>query len=94
MPTDSPKRPRVVVLGGGFAGLGAAQKLKGSDVEVVLIDRDDYHTFQPLLYQVATGMLDTATVGHAMRDLFHKQPNAHVHQASVTGIDLAPARSG
>ena len=89
MPTDSPKRPRVVVLGGGFAGLGAAQKLKGSDVEVVLIDRHDYHTFQPLLYQVATGLLDTATVGHAMRDLFHKQPNARVHQASVTGIDLA-----
>ena len=88
MPTDSPKRPRVVVLGGGFAGLGAAQKLKGSDVEVVLIDRHDYHTFQPLLYQVATGLLDTATVGHAMRDLFHKQPNARVHQASVTGIDL------
>ena len=89
MPTESSKRPRVVVLGGGFAGLGAAQKLKGSDVEVVLIDRHDYHTFQPLLYQVATGLLDTATVGHAMRDLFHKQPNARVHQASVTGIDLA-----
>jgi NADH:ubiquinone reductase (H+-translocating) len=89
MPTDSSKRPRVVVLGGGFAGLGAAQKLKGSDAEVVLVDRHDYHTFQPLLYQVATGLLDTATVGHAMRDLFHKQPNARVHQASVTGIDLA-----
>jgi NADH dehydrogenase len=89
MPTDSSNRPRVVVLGGGFAGLGAAQKLKDSDAEVVLIDRHDYHTFQPLLYQVATGLLDTATVGHAMRDLFHEQPNARMHQARVTGIDLA-----
>ncbi|HET6172077.1 MAG TPA: NAD(P)/FAD-dependent oxidoreductase [Gaiellales bacterium] len=89
MPTDSSNRPRVVVLGGGFAGLGAAQQLQHSDAEVVLIDRHDYHTFQPLLYQVATGLLDTSTVGHALRDLFHDQPNARVHEANVTGIDLA-----
>jgi NADH:quinone reductase (non-electrogenic) len=51
-------RPRVVVLGGGFAGIGAARSLKGADVDVVLVDRHDYHTFQPLLYQLATGLLE------------------------------------
>ena len=66
-------RPRVLVLGGGFAGIGAAQKLHKSDVDVVLVDKNDYHTFQPLLYQVATGLLEQPAVGHPVRDLFHKQ---------------------
>jgi len=82
-------RPRVVVLGGGFAGLGAARKLKDADVDVVVIDKHDYHTFQPLLYQVATDLLPQSTVGHALRDLFNEQPNARVHKTAVTGIDLA-----
>ena len=81
-------RPRVLVLGGGFGGIGAAQKLKKSDVDVVLVDRNDYHTFQPLLYQVATGLLEQPAVGHPIRDLFHGQDNARVHQDSVTAIDL------
>jgi NADH:quinone reductase (non-electrogenic) len=81
-------RPRVVVLGGGFAGLGAARKLKDAPVDVVLIDRHNYHTFQPLLYQVATDLLDNDAVGHPLRDLFHDQPNALVHNVAVTGIDL------
>ena len=82
------KRPRVLVLGGGFAGIGAAQKLKKSDVDVVLVDGHDYHTFQPLLYQVATGFLEQPAVGHPIRDLFHGQDNIRVHQDRVTGIDL------
>src|SRR5206468_5224486 len=73
-------RPRVLILGGGFAGIGAVQKLKKSDVDVVLVDKHDYHTFQPLLYQVATGLLEQPAVGHPIRDLVHKQPNARVHQ--------------
>jgi NADH dehydrogenase len=81
-------RPRVVVLGGGFAGLGAAQKLRKSDVDVVLVDKHDYHTFQPLLYQVATGLLEQPAVGHPIRDLFGKQENARIHQDEVTAIDL------
>jgi len=81
-------RPRVLVLGGGFAGIGAAQKLKKSDAEVVVVDKHDYHTFQPLLYQVATGLLDQPTVGHPIRDLFHGQDNARVHQDRVSAIDL------
>ena len=85
----SGSRPRVLVLGGGFAGIGAAQKLKKSDVDVVLVDGHDYHTFQPLLYQVATGLLEQPAVGHPIRDLFDKQDNIRVHQDRVTGIDLA-----
>ncbi len=84
--------PRVVVLGGGFGGVGAARALKGVGAEVVLVDKHDYHTFQPLLYQLATHLLETPVVGHALRGLFHEQPNVVVHQATVIGIDLAGRR--
>ncbi|MGZ5325935.1 MAG: NAD(P)/FAD-dependent oxidoreductase, partial [Solirubrobacterales bacterium] len=84
-----PRRPRVLVLGGGFAGIGAARALKDADADVVLVDRHDYHTFQPLLYQLATDLLETDVVGHPLRDLFHDQPNIAVHQDVVTGVDLA-----
>jgi len=83
------RRPRVLVLGGGFAGIGAARALKGADADVVLVDEHDYHTFQPLLYQLATDLLATEVVGHPLRDLFHEHPNVAVHQDAVTGIDLA-----
>jgi NADH dehydrogenase len=82
------ERPRVLVLGGGFAGIGAARNLKKSDVDVVVLDKHDYHTFQPLLYQVATDLLEPSEVGHPLRDLFHEQPNARVHETAVTAIDL------
>ena len=82
-------RPRVVILGGGFAGVGAARRLKDAAVDVVLVDAHDYHTFQPLLYQVATGLLETSAVGHPLRELLRRQPNATVRQATVAGIDLA-----
>jgi NADH:ubiquinone reductase (H+-translocating) len=81
-------RPRVLVLGGGFAGIGAAQKLHKSPVDVVLVDKHDYHTFQPLLYQVATGLLEQPAVGHPIRDLFHGQDNARLHKDRVMAIDL------
>jgi NADH:ubiquinone reductase (H+-translocating) len=81
-------RPRVLILGGGFAGVGAARKLKKAKAEVVLVDRHDYHTFQPLLYQLATGLLETTAVGHSLRDLVHGQDNTTVHQTAVNGIDL------
>jgi NADH:ubiquinone reductase (H+-translocating) len=82
----------VLVLGGGFAGIGAAHNLKGSEAEVVVVDKHDYHTFQPLLYQVATGLLEQPAVGHPIRDLFHKQPNVRIHQDRVTAIDLDARR--
>lgn len=80
--------PRVLVLGGGFAGVGAAQKLKDAEADVVLVDRHDYHTFQPLLYQLATGLLETTAVGHSLRDLLERQDNTTVHKATVTAVDL------
>jgi NADH dehydrogenase len=81
-------RQRVVVLGGGFAGVGTAQKLEHADAEVVVVDRHDYHTFQPLLYQLATGLLETTAVGHSLRDLLEGQDNTSVHKATVTAVDL------
>jgi NADH dehydrogenase len=82
------ERPRVVILGGGFAGIGAAQKLKKASADVVLVDHHDYHTFQPLLYQLATGLLETTGVGHSIRDLVHDQDNTTVHKTAITGVDL------
>jgi NADH:ubiquinone reductase (H+-translocating) len=87
-------RPRVIVLGGGFAGIGAARKLRKADVDVVLVDGHDYHTFQPLLYQVATDLLPQVTVGHPLRDLFGDQPNARVHTTEVTSVDLGKREVG
>ena len=87
--TERSDRPRVVILGGGFGGLGAALKLKKADADVVLVDRHDYHTFQPLLYQLATGLLEPSAVGHSLRDLVHHdQDNVTVHKTSVSAIDL------
>jgi len=82
------ERPTVVVLGGGFGGLGAARKLAKAPVDVVLVDRHDYHTFQPLLYQVATDLLDPETVGHPLREYVHGQHNLRVVTDTVSGIDL------
>ena len=70
------RRPRVLILGGGFAGIGAAREPEDADADVVLVDQHDYHTFQPLLYQVATTCSSTARSAHPLRDLFHDQPNA------------------
>ena len=80
--------PRVLILGEGFAGVGAAQKLEHADAEIVVVDRHDYHTFQPLLYQLASGLLETTAVGHSLRDLLEGQENTTVHQAKVTAVDL------
>jgi NADH:ubiquinone reductase (H+-translocating) len=82
------ERPRVLILGGGFAGVGVAQKLKGADAEVVLVDRHDYHTFQPMLYQLATGLVEITAVGHSLRDLLAENENTTIHQATVTAVDL------
>jgi NADH:ubiquinone reductase (H+-translocating) len=84
----SSERPRVVILGGGFAGVGAAQKLEHAEADVVLVDRHDYHTFQPLLYQLATGLLETTAVGHSLRDLVEGQENTSFHKGTVSSIDL------
>jgi NADH dehydrogenase len=81
-----------LILGGGFAGVGAAQKLNQAEADVMLVDRHDYHTFQPLLYQLATGLLETTAVGHSLRDLLSRQDNTTIHKASVSSIDLEQRR--
>src|SRR6516164_1589031 len=83
------ERKRVVIVGGGFAGIAAAHALKHADVEIVLIDRRNHHIFQPLLYQVATAVLSPAEIAAPIRQLEAKQRNVSVLLAEVTGVDLA-----
>jgi NADH dehydrogenase len=78
---------RVVVVGGGFGGLGVVRGLKRADVEVTLIDRTNHHLFQPLLYQVATALLPTGDIAPAFRAILRKQRNARVLLGEVTGFD-------
>ncbi len=78
---------RVVIIGAGFAGLNAARALKNAAVQITLVDRNNYHLFQPLLYQVATAGLSPADISTPTRHVFRHQPNCRVIQAKVTGID-------
>jgi NADH dehydrogenase len=78
---------RVVIVGGGFAGLSAARKLRNAPVHVTLIDRCNYHLFQPLLYQVATGSLSPANIASPLRNILKRQKNAQVLLAEAIGVD-------
>jgi NADH dehydrogenase len=80
-------RPHVVVVGAGFGGLSAARGLRHVDVDVTIVDRHNYHTFLPLLYQVATAGLNAADVAHAVRGIFQNQPNVRFRQANVESAD-------
>jgi NADH dehydrogenase len=80
-------RPHVVIVGAGFAGLAVARGLDRVPVEVTLIDRNNFTTFQPLLYQVATAGLNAADVAHPVRGLFHRQRNLRMLVGEVTGVD-------
>lgn len=82
------ERPRVVIVGGGFGGLHAAKALATAPVEVVLIDRRNHHTFQPLLYQVATAGLSAIDIAEPIRRVLRKQSNATVLMGEVSGVDL------
>jgi NADH dehydrogenase len=81
--------PKVVVVGAGFGGIEVARGLKGAPVDVTLVDQHNFHTFQPLLYQVATAGLSATDVAHVVRGLFHRQPNVRFRQGRVTGVDWA-----
>ena len=81
-------RPRVVIVGGGFGGLAAARELANAPVDVTVLDRRNYHLFQPLLYQVATAALSPSEIAWPIRHLLRRQANARVLLAEATGVDL------
>ena len=81
-------RPRVVIAGAGFGGLTCARGLKHADVDVLLIDRRNYHLFTPLLYQVASALLDPGEVARPVRELIRPLANVDFRQADITGADL------
>ncbi len=81
-------RPRVIVIGGGFAGLWAVRGLAKAPVDILLLDRNNHHTFQPLLYQVATAGLAAPSIAAPLRHILRNQANVTVLQATVDGIDL------
>ena len=83
------ERKRVVIIGGGFAGIAAAHALRHADAEVVLIDRRNHHIFQALLYQVATAVLFPAEIAAPIRQLEAKRRNVSVLLAEITGVDIA-----
>jgi NADH:ubiquinone reductase (H+-translocating) len=79
--------PRIVVVGGGFGGLSAARSLQAADARILLIDKQNHHLFQPLLYQVATAALSPADIAWPIRRILRRQRNAEVLMAEVTGVD-------
>jgi NADH dehydrogenase len=83
---------RVVIVGMGFGGLEAARNLAGHGLDVLVLDRRNFHLFQPLLYQVATAMLDQETIAHSIRAMVRNWPNVNFRMAEVQNIDLANKR--
>lgn len=81
------KFPRLIVIGGGFAGISFIKKLRKEKVQVVLFDRHNYHTFQPLLYQVSTGGLEPDSIAYPLRKIFRKHTDFHFRMAEVEHID-------
>ena len=81
-----PNHPRVVIIGGGFAGLAMAKKLRKQQFQVVLLDRNNYYTFQPLLYQVATGGLEPDSIAYPLRKIFQGNSKLSFRMAEVLHI--------
>src|SRR5262245_3049692 len=86
LPTSA-RRPRVVILGAGFGGINAAIGLRNADVDVTVVDRRNYHLFQPLLYQVATAGLSPAQIAKPIRHILRRQGNATVLLDKVEDVD-------
>src|SRR5215831_8948302 len=88
-PAASARRPRIVIIGAGFGGLSAAQRLARVAADITVIDRRNHHLFQPLLYQVATAALSPADIAAPIRGILSRQQNTVVILGTVTGIDVA-----
>ena len=86
------RRPRVVIIGAGFGGLWATRALAGAQADVLVLDRNNYHTFFPLLYQVAAAELEPEDIVYPVRSILRRQPNARFLMRDVTGIDVANHR--
>ena len=80
--------PRIVIIGGGFAGISLAKQLGKQEVQVVLLDKHNYHTFQPLLYQVSTGGLEPDSIAYPIRKIVKNYPNFHFRLANVEHLDM------
>ncbi len=79
--------PRIIIIGGGFGGISLARKLRKKEFQVVLLDKHNYHTFQPLLYQVSTGGLEPDSIAYPIRKVIHNYPNTYFRLAEVLQID-------
>ena len=93
-PLQQPTRPRVIIIGGGFAGIHAANGLAHLPVDVTVIDRNNHHTFQPLLYQVALAVLSPANIAQPIRTMLRNHPNTDVLMDEVTAIDVSARTVG
>ena len=93
-PLQQPTRPRVIIIGGGFAGIPAANGLAHLPVDVTVIDRNNHHTFQPLLYQVALAVLSPANIAQPIRTMLRNHPNTDVLMDEVTAIDVSARTVG
>src|ERR1700712_5504298 len=80
-------KPRIIIIGGGFGGINAAKKLRNKGYQVVLFDKHNYHTFQPLLYQVATAGLQADSIAGPLRNIFKGQDDFHFRLFRITAID-------
>jgi len=87
--TSNSERPRILIIGGGFGGLSVAKGLAKTDADVFLVDKRNYHLFQPLLYQVATAALAPGEIAHPIREVFRNQTNVMVALGELVGADLA-----
>ena len=85
----SKQRPQVIIVGAGFGGLEAAKALRRAPVDITVLDRQNHHCFQPLLYQVATAALSPAEVAWPIRHILRGERNVTVLMAEVTGVDAA-----
>ena len=83
---SEPTKPRVVIVGAGFGGLFAARALANKPVEVLLVDRNNYHTFTPLLYQVATCALDPSEIAYPVRNIFRRKRNVRFLLGEVVAV--------